>query len=128
MISFNEYFEIKKGNSFQKMKEMKIPKKNNDVDLDKLQEYWDKSPKLLEDFKKLKNPKGLPPISELFLTYIDECLDDGVVHSPINYTTESGKDSFRFASPEVIEEVWINMKSVIVWYNQLIGDGYYLNE
>ena len=128
-MSFNEYFKSRKGDSFQKIKEMKIPRKNNnDINDDKLQEYWNRSPKLLEDFRKLKNPDGFPAISNDFLTYISECLDNGDVHCPINYTTESGKKSFNYASPELVEDVWINMKSAIVWYEQLIADGYYLSE
>jgi hypothetical protein len=129
MMSFEQYFETRKEKAFQKMGEMKIPKDDdNEIDRNEVQKYWNKSPKLLDDFRKLKNPNGLPQISPIFLQYIFECLDNTDTHSPINYTTKSGKESFSHASPEIIEGVWVDMKSAIVWYDQLVADGYYLSE
>ena len=48
------------------------------------------------------------------------------IHSPIFYTTEYGTDSYKYASPEVIDRAWIDFKISKLWYEKLLEIGYYV--
>lgn len=121
--TFDDYFNSRCENVFKNAKDMEIPSSSE------LFKIYDNSPELLENFKKLKNPPGLPEINENFKNYFRENLEIGVgrKHSPISYSTEEGKNSCSYASPEIQKKVWINMKTSIVWYDQFIKDGYYID-
>jgi hypothetical protein len=121
--TFDDYYNSRCENVFKNSKDMEI------LSSSELFKIYDNSPELLKNFLKLKNPPDLPEINENFKNYFRENLEIGVgrKHSPISYSTEEGKNSCSYASPEIQKKVWINMKTSIVWYNQFIKDGYYID-
>jgi len=121
--NFDKYFEDRSEEAFDKIKKMEF------TNYQELIKIYQESPKLLENFKKLKNPPNLPEINKNFKEYFNNNILEGYgFHSPIYYSTEKGLNSLRYASPELIDLIWINMKSSIVWYDQLIKDGYYIDK
>lgn len=71
----------------------------------------------------------MPPFTDDFKQYFIENLTHGYAkHSPIYYSTSDGINSLRYASPELVNLIWINMKASIVWYNSLIRDGYFIDQ
>lgn len=121
--SFDDYFKNRSIKAFQEMAEMNIPP------YEELILIYSSSKKLLDDFLKLKNPSNMPPFTDDFKQYFIENLTHGYAkHSPIYYSTPDGINSLRYASPELVNLIWINMKSSIVWYNSLIRDGYFIDQ
>jgi hypothetical protein len=121
--SFDDYFKSQSIKAFQEMAEMNIPS------YEELILIYGGSKKLLDDFLKLKNPPNMPPLTDNFKQYFIENLTNGYAkHCPIYYSTQNGMNSLRYASPELLNLIWINMKSCIVWYNSLIRDGYFIDQ
>ena len=121
--SFDDYFKNRSPKAFQDMANMEMPP------YDELIKIYKNSPKLLEDFLKLKNPSNMPILKSDFIQYFTENLTHGYSHHcPIYYSTKEGINSLRYASPEITNLIWINMKSSLIWYNQLIQDGYFIEQ
>ena len=121
--TFDDYFNNRSTQAFQEMASMDIPI------YEELIKIYKNSNQLLEDFLKMKNPPNMPPLKPDFVLYLTENLTKGYSHHcPIYYSTEQGLNSFRYASPELVKLIWINMKSSLVWYKQLLKDGYFIEE
>jgi hypothetical protein len=76
----------------------------------------------------LKPQNNLPKIDENFIIYIKLNLNSDInyKHCPMHYTTEDGKNSMIYASPEIITNTWVDFKISKLWYDKLIKLGYTL--
>lgn len=122
--SFDDYFKDRSKNVFEKMQNMSEP------DSIEMLNIFQRSNELLNSFKKMKNPENFPEISIRFKNYFISNLNKGLPeipkHYPCRYCTSQGVSSFYYTSPEILNLVWIQMKSSLVWYRQLLDDGYYI--
>lgn len=110
---------------FEKSKNTTLPNKL-------LDKYQKDAKRILNDFESFTPPEKLPSIPKNFLDYIRANLMIGpfrnYIHSPVFYSTDEGKISFGYASPEVIEYGWVNFKITELWYLKLLELGYYVKK
>jgi hypothetical protein len=120
--NFNQLFNHYKEEVFDKSSKIKQPT-NTEI----LEIYSKEAHNINIDFPKLKSDI-YPDIDIKFLEYIKQNMTIGPFggdkHSPIFYTTEGGIDSYRYTSPEIIRQCWVNFKISKLWYEKLLQIGY----
>ena len=123
MQTFLDYFDYHKENIFIQIHNNEIP------DKEELFEIFKLSPIILNNFMKVKNPKGLPEISDEFKNYINKNINIGYfedsLYTPIWYSNKNSFDILFYTPPEILHKAWLNIIELIIWFKQLLKDGYY---
>jgi len=81
----------------------------------------------IDNKNNLNNPDGKIILSNEFRNFLIKCLiqnDSSYVHSPLNYSTYDGKDSFYYAAPEIHRQSYLLLVSVYLWCKHFTDQGY----
>ena len=123
---FDQLFNYFKDEIFGKSAKIKQPDNSTLLEM-----YTNEANLIYTNFQYLKSDI-YPEISSEFLKYIEENMTIGPFginkHSPIFYSTPSGKDSYKYTPPEIIRNSWINFKISKLWYEKLLEIGYYIKK
>lgn len=120
-VDFDLYFNTNSPNIFEESKMIIQPDKN--------ELYAELKRDVLILCKKIEK-LDMSKIPEAFKNYLIENLTVTIYnknkHSPVWYLNE--KDSFCYASPEIIKNMWINFKLTRIWMSKLEEDGFLIIE
>jgi len=122
--NFDQLFNLHKEEVFKKSANMIQPDNNEIIKI-----FNNEAKNIYNNFQYLKSD-SYPEIPYNFLYYIRENLVIGPfntnIHSPIFYTTQDGIESYKYASPEIIDRAWVDFKISKFWYEKLLEIGYYV--
>jgi hypothetical protein len=116
-FDFNNYYSTKKLIVDEKSINLIQPTNNN-----LYEQLVNEVPVLVRKVEQLDIIKFDP----LFKNYLYENLhknECGYKHTAVWYLTEDGKNSFKYASPELIKSMWIYYKQTKLWIEQIEEDG-----
>lgn len=120
----NQYFDKTKENVWNNSKQMKCPNKN-----DLYNQYIAKYPDYIKRITKIEEQMNIRFSGEekTFCDYLRENISKSDIskRNPELHSTcwfYNNKDSFDFASPEVIKLMWTDFKQTIAWLDQLEKD------